>query len=269
LLYVEMRRALHRRVVHVLIALALIACALAGVIAFVDSAGKSLAELHANGSTHPAVMRDWWLAGNGDSSLLLASFFLLLGAFFGGASVAGAEWRAGSVATVLTWSPSRLRMHGSRTAACAILAALISFALQGLFLLAFLPAAVAHGSTAGTTAGWWASLTLAMVRTSLLTAIAATLGVALATLGRNTAFAVISVFTWLTVVEGIVRANKPGLARYLWGENVATAVPWAQMENAPFRRGPLLALITVTAYVVAISIIATITFARRDIASAS
>src|SRR5689334_15324542 len=100
LLVVEMRRALHRRVVWVLIGLALVGCALAGVLAFTSSAGRTLAELHADGATHPAVLRDWWISGGDDGAVTIASLFLLLGGVIGGATVAGAEWRAGTVATV-------------------------------------------------------------------------------------------------------------------------------------------------------------------------
>jgi hypothetical protein len=269
LVIVEMRRALHRPVVRVLIVLALLACVAAGIIAFTSSAGKTIYELHARGETHPAVMRDWWIAGAADGAIVISFFFLVLGGFFGGASVAGAEWRAGTVATVLTWEPRRVRMHLSRTAACAILAAFISFALQAVFLAAFLPAVLAHGSTAGADGAWWVSLLVAMMRASLLTAIAATLGVALATLGRNTSFAVITVFLWVAVIEGLIRGLKPGLAHYLWGENIATVMPWTQLENVQFRRGPLLALFTVLLYAAVITAAATLTFRRRDIAITS
>ena len=47
LVVVEMRRALHRPVVRVLIVLALLASTAAGIIAFTDSAGKTVYELHA------------------------------------------------------------------------------------------------------------------------------------------------------------------------------------------------------------------------------
>ncbi len=269
LLVVEMRRALHRRVVRVLIVLALFGCAAAGIIVFADSAGKTLAELGVGGEPHPAIMRNWWIAGTGDGALMISLFFLLLGGVFGGASVAGAEWRAGTVTTVLTWEPRRVRVHLSRTAACAILAALISFALQGVFLASLLPAVLANGSSAGIDAGWWVSLIVVMLRASLLTAIAAMLGVALATLGRNTSFALIVIFTWFAVVESLVRGLKPGLAQYLWGENVATVLPWAQLPEAQFQRGPLLALLTVTFYVLVVTTVATLAFRRRDIASTS
>jgi hypothetical protein len=266
---VEMRRALHRRVVVVLIALALIGCAAAGIIAFVDSAGRTLAELHANGQTHPAVVRDWWISGSGDGTLSIAGLFLLFGGLIGGASVVGAEWRAGTVTTVLTWEPRRTRMHLSRLGACATLAALIAFSLQVVFLAALLPAALAHGSTAGLDGSWWAALLATMARTSLVTAAAALLGGALATLGRNTGFALVTVFAWITVIEGLIRGLRPGLARLLWGENIATVVQWSQLDNAEFHREPVTALLTVALYLGLIVAAATWTFARRDVAGAS
>ena len=242
---------------------------MAGVIAFTDSAGKTLAELHANGSSHPAVMRDWWIAGGGDGALSVSGLFLLLGGLVGGASVAGAEWRAGTVTTVLTWEPRRVRLHLSRTAACGILAAVIAFVLQILFLASFLPATLANGSTAGLDAHWWVSLVAAMLRLSLLTAIGAMLGVALATLGRNTAFALVAVFAWIGAVEGVIRGLKPAWARFLWGENMTLILTWSQLDNVKFQRGPFVALVTVALYVSVIIAAATLVFRRRDVASMS
>jgi hypothetical protein len=253
----------------VLILLALIGCATAGVIAFADSAGKSIAELHANGSSHPAVMRDWWIAGGGDGALSISGFFLLLGGLIGGATVAGAEWRAGTVTTLLTWEPRRVRVHLARTAACGILAAVIAFALEVVFLGALLPATLVNGSTANLDSQWWIALVAAMLRVSLLTAIGAMLGVGLATLGRNTAFALVTVFAWITVFEGMIRGLRPGLARFLWGENLTLVLTWAQFDNVKFRRGPLVALVTVSLYVSVIIAAATLAFRRRDVASTS
>ena len=269
LLVVEMRRALHRRVVRVLILLALIGCATVGVIAFTTSVGKSLAELQVDGNTHPAVMRDWWVPGSGDGVLAIASFMLVLGGLFGGASVAGAEWRAGTITTLLTWEPRRVRVHLSRTAACAILAFLIALALQVAYLASMLPAVLANGSAANLDAHWCVSILAAMARTSVLAAFAAMLGVALSTIGRNTAFALVVVFTWFSVLEGLVRGLKPGLSRFLWGENMTIVLSWAQLENVKFQRGPVVALVTVTLYLSVIVAAATLAFRRRDVAGGS
>jgi hypothetical protein len=269
LVVVEMRRALHRRVVWTLIGIALAGCVLAGLVAFFDSAGKTLAELHAADEPHPALMRSWWIPGTADGVLVISFFFLLIGGLFGGASVAGAEWRAGTVTTALTWEPRRWRLHLSRTAACCLLSAAISFALQVVFLAALLPAVLAHGSTGHLDSAWWASLLLAILRASFVTSIATLLGVALATAARSTAFAIVAVFLWVAVIEGMIRGLKPGLAQYLWGENIAIALPWAPMDDVSFARGPLVALTTVALYGAAIATVASVSFVRRDVATAT
>jgi hypothetical protein len=266
LLAVEMRRALHRRVVRVLIVIALLGCVFAGVVAFLDSGGKTAAELHANQNLHPAVLTDWWVAKQSDGAVLIAVLFLLIGGFFGGAAVAGGEWRAGTITTALTWEPRRVRLTLVRTAACGILAFVIALALQVVFLASFVPAVLAHGTTAGATTGWWFSLALVMTRAALLTSLAAILAVSLATLGRNTAFALATVFAWIAVIENVLRGLRPGWAPYLWGENLATVVPWSQIKDVQFTRGPWTALATIILYTAVFVIGATITFQRRDVA---
>src|SRR5258706_7329996 len=128
--------------------MALIGVVPLGLVAFFDSAGKSLAQLQADDG-HPALMSKWWVAGTGEGVLLIAAIPLLIGALLGGATVAGAEWRAGTISTVLTWEPRRLRLHAARAASAFVLAAVIAVVLQMLVLALNLPAAVAHGSTVG------------------------------------------------------------------------------------------------------------------------
>ncbi len=269
LLAVEMRRTLRRRVVRVLIVLALVGCAFAGVVAFLGSSGKTLAELHPHGDLHPAVLTDWWVSAKSDGAVVIATLFLLLGGLFGGASVAGAEWRAGTITTLLTWEPRRIRLSVARTAACGILAFVIALVLQVIFLASFVPAVLANGTTTGTDIDWWLSLALVIVRTALLTSIATVLAVALGTLGRNTAFALGAVFMWMAVIENVIRGLRPGWAQYLWGENIGTVVPWKQMKDVDFTRGPLLALGTLLLYTTLIVVAGTMTFRRRDIAGAT
>jgi len=269
LLRMEMRRALHRRAVRVLIAISLLLCAMAGVVAFVGSQGKSVSQMRLDQEGHPAIMTDWWNVDTNDGFLIAAVFFLLLGSLFGGATVAGGEWRHGTITTLLTWEPRRLRLHAARSASAAVLAFIISFGLQILFLAAFLPAVFAHGTTEGVDESFWVGLAVAMTRMSALTAAAAVLAIALATLARNTAFAVIAVFAWMAVVESLIRGLRPSLAPWLWAENLGTVMTWDQLSDVDFTRGPLVALVTLMTYFGVIVVGAALAFQRRDIAAVS
>jgi hypothetical protein len=261
-----MRRALHRRLVWWMVFVAGVGCAFTGVVAFLSS--DDPVELARSTGDHPAFMANWWIAGTSDGILTVAALFLALGAAICGASVAGAEWKAGTITTVLTWEPSRLRLHAARTMSAAILAFLIGTALQVVFLAALLPAVWAHGNSAGTDGEWWSSLLFAMVRISFVTALVAVLALSIATIGRNTVAALVAISAWALIAEGLIRGYKPGLARWLISENVGTVVPWSTISDR-FHRGPGTALATLVLYLVIAAAVATLTFTRRDIAAAS
>jgi hypothetical protein len=262
---VEMRRALHRRMVRWMVVVALGWCVVAAIAAFVSSADAF--EL-AKSDEHPARLADWWVGGSDGGFLLIAAPFLVIGAAICGASVAGAEWRSGTVTTVLTWEPSRLRLHAARTISSLLLAFVISLALQLVFLAGAVPAVVAHGTAAGTSGGWWVSLLLAMLRISLVSALVAVLAVNVATIGRNTSAALVVLAAWALAVERLVAGLRPQLARFLVSENVATVVPWGQIDGADFERPPWLALTSLVVYVAVMVVAATVHFARRDVVAA-
>jgi len=268
LLVCEMRRALHRRLVWVLVAIAFVGIGLLGVIAFLDSGGKTVAEMTGEG-THPAVMVGWWVAGGGDGILLIGAFPLFIGGLLGGASVAGAEWRAGTVTTLLTWEPRRVRVHLARAVSTFVLATLIAIALEALFLAAALPAVLAHGTTAGTDGDWWAGLVAAVLRIAVLTGATALLGNTLATLGRSTGFAFGVAFAWVAVAEQLIRGLKPSVLNWLLVENMVTFITWARLEGvkgAPSLSGSAL---TLAAYFAIAAVLATVAFTRRDVGGAT
>ena len=261
---VEMRRALHRRLVRWMVVIAVAFSVVAGLVVFLTSRNPAS---FAQDQAHPARMVNWWTSGTGDDLLTTAALFLVVGAAICGASVAGAEWRAGTMTTMLTWMPSRVRLHGARTLSSALLAFVISISLQVLFLACTLPAVIAHGSTAGTDASWWAALVLAMLRISLITSLVAVLAVSIATIGRNTSAALVALAAWALVIERLVAGFWPKLGRFMIGENVATVVPWAQLTDADFHRPPIVALLALLAYLAAVVAAATALFARRDVAT--
>lgn len=267
LLGAEMRRALHRRLVWVLVALALIGIVVLGVVAYVDSTGKSLAELAENGE-HPALLASWWVSSGG-GILMIAGLPLLIGGLLGGASVAGAEWRAGTITTVLTWEPRRRRLHLARMLSSFVLASLIALALETLFLSATLPAVLLNGSTAGMDGQAWLSLLAAMARIAALTGVAAVLGGSLATLGRGTTFALGAVFVWMAVIENLLRGYKPSWQPILLGDNLSIVATWNQLETADFTRSTVLATLTVAGYLGIVAVGAAVAFVRGDVGAAS
>jgi hypothetical protein len=265
LVVTEMRRALHRRLVWVLIGSAMAMLLVGAAIAFIDSAdGLSLAQ-RSGAEAHPAAMASWWSPDAGDGWITGGAFFLLIGGMVGGASVAGAEWRFGTVASVLTWEPRRTRLLTARLAAAAILAAAIAFALQVLSLLLLAPAVAFNGTSTGTDLGWWLGLGAATLRVSLLTALAAVLGLAIANLGRNTTAALATICGWLLVVEGLIRALRPDWALHLLSENIAVVLTWAPLDGDAASHAPWRALVSLAAYAALPVGAALVVFRRRDL----
>ena len=79
---VEMRRALHRRLVRWMVALGTALCAAAGVIVYASSSDPT--EL-ARDPANPAHLSSWWSVGDGDSYLLMSALLLVVGAAICGA----------------------------------------------------------------------------------------------------------------------------------------------------------------------------------------
>ena len=89
LLALELRRLLGRRFFHLIVLAAIAGGAIAGLIVYLRSnVSYSVDDLRGTlqGTTVPLVMASWLL----------------------GASFIGAEWRAGTVTTLLTWEPRRV-----------------------------------------------------------------------------------------------------------------------------------------------------------------
>jgi hypothetical protein len=103
----------------------------------------------------------------------------------------------------------------------------------------------------------------------MLTAGAAVLAVALATIGRNTAFSLAAVFAWFAVVEGIARGLEPSLRPWLWAESLATVFTWARLDDEQVNRSPAGALATMCVYLGVVVAAGAVTFRRRDLAAAT
>jgi hypothetical protein len=264
LVVVEARRALARRGVQALVVVALLGIAIAAVVGYVTSAGFEAST--ASSDPHVARLADYWGRG-GETVMTVTVVFLAIGALLGGATVAAADWRAGTMTTLCTWEVRRGRLLAARFLAAGSLAVLIAWALQVVFMAAMLPTILGRGTTAGVDGDWLAGLAYAAGREALVIALAAVLGAAIASIGRNTTAALAAAFVYLAIVEGIVRGVWPERARWLIGENATVLLSGAPLDDAPFVREPVLAAITLAVYVVILSGVAVELFRRRDIAA--
>ena len=72
-----------------------------------------------------------------------------------GASAVGAEYRAGTVTTILTWEPRRTRLLLARLGAAALVGMLLFVIVHAVFIGGWALGASLNGSTAGRDADFW------------------------------------------------------------------------------------------------------------------
>lgn len=212
-------------------------------------------------------LTDLWPADGGDPILAVTTVFLAIAALVGGASMIGAEWKANTFTTLLTWEPRRTRLAVAKIAIAGLLAAVIAVALQLVFSAALLPTVALRGTTEGADALWLRGATGALLRSATLTGLAAVVGASVAMIGRSTAAALGVAFAYLAVGEAVVRAWKPELTEWLVGENSAIFLTGRRLEGVPFERSVVTAALTLASFALALAAVATVTLRRRDVAA--
>ena len=258
MLGVEIRRCCTRRLVWVMVALGVVACVGTAVFSY-------RAAVH-DERTDPFTLIDLHQP-YGESIIGIAAFFLVIGGAVGGASMIGAEWRAGTFATLLTWEPARRRVAAAKLLACGLVAATIALVLQALFVCAFLPAALGPGTTEGADAEWLMAVAGAEVRVACVIGLVAVFMASVAMLGRSTAAALGVAFGYVILVENLLRAWKPWSSRFLLGENAARFITGSELEDVTFTRSTGAAGLTLVGYVILIAAVGLVSFWRRDVAS--
>ena len=192
---VEVSRLLARRTTRVLVGLTIIGILLSGFLVLVRGAAPTLGAIHAAliGTTAPFVLLAWVL----------------------GATAIGAEWRAGTVATQLTWEPRRLRLLGGKAAAVAMVTFLLHLALQALVAGVLIPTSLARRSGQELDGRWFGEVGGFVLRGAVLAMIAGLIGFALGSIGRNTAVALGVGFVYVVLLEGgLLAAIFPGIERW-------------------------------------------------------
>ena len=86
-----------------------------------------------------------------------------------------------------------------------------------------------RGSTA-TEPGWLGDLLGTMARISVVASAIASIGAAVATIGRNTAAALGAVFVYLALLESLLRGLRPMLSRFMLGDSAVVLISGNELE---------------------------------------
>ena len=191
-----------------------------------------------------------------------------------GATIIGAEWGAGTIPTLLTWEPRRVRVLFAKV--LAVLAACASVFLLFALLVAAttLPALTFRGTAVGLDAVWQEDLMSVVLRGMYLSAISGLFGFSLALLIRNTAAALGAAFGYLLILENLVRATG-ALSAWLVSNNAAIVLagfsPFRSLTNeeplskALTERSSFEAGMILGAYMLVAVLISGFLFHRRDV----
>jgi ABC-2 type transport system permease protein len=298
LLAVEWRRVLARRLVRVTTALAVLAILAGATIAFLVAGDMDQAAVAQAQAARQAEVRRC-IAGQVDGVpadipppqrsqfceqhfippvpdhrfhyetlpdiLVGMSLFAISLGWLLGASLVGAEWHAGTIATLLTWESRRLRVLLAKLVAAGALAFTLAVVLQVLLGAALLPAGLLRGTTEGIDAGWLRSLGGVGLRVAAAAVLGAAMGLSLAAIGRNTAAALGIAFGYFTVVENAIRGLRPRWTPWLLGDNLMVVITGQPQHFPLVDRSTLGAATLLACYTLALLALAMATFRRRDI----
>jgi ABC-type transport system involved in multi-copper enzyme maturation permease subunit len=298
LLAVEVRRVVSRRLVRVSVALAVLAVLAGAAIAFLvsrdmDQAALAQAEVARQAQVQQCItgqldavpsdlppqqraevcnqhisspVQDRRFHYENLPGILEGmSWFAILLGWLLGASLVGAEWHAGTMATLLTWEPRRVRVLLAKLVAAGAPAFTLAVGLQLLLGVALLPAGLLRGTTQGIDADWMRSLSGVGLRVAGVSLVGALIGFSIAAISRNTAAALGIAFGYFAIVENAIRGLRPRWTPWLLGDNIAVVIT-NQPQNFPLvDRSTLGAATLVGCYTLTLVVAAVASFRRRDI----
>lgn len=186
-----------------------------------------------------------------------------------GASFVAASWQTGTISTILTWEPRRLRWFSARILVLAAGVLLVSAVIVAFLSAGLALAAMLRGSTVGVDGAWWSDALTTTLRVSMAAAIAAVIGGAVAAIGRHTAAALGVVFVWTAVLEGLVRGLRPRWSPWLLGDNLVTFLSWRTSEygfpGGSFVLSPGRSVLVILGYTAVVLVLGFIFVRTRDV----
>ena len=205
-----------------------------------------------------------------------STFVVLLGVALA-ASLGGADWSAGTMTTLLTWEPRRIRVLLIRALVVALVVALVTLFLQGVLLGAFSLAVALRGTSLGAPPGLVGTATQTALRVSTVAVGFGLVALAIATIGRSTVAGLGVLFGYLVLFEGVIAGLRPSIQDRLLvraGGVIVSQQPILD-QNAPVtvslgRSLPVLlgiteAWVVAAVYVVVLMVLALLVFRTRDV----
>jgi hypothetical protein len=251
LLVSELRRMWSRRLVRTVAAFGVLGIVVAGVIVGI----RSRPEVGAD-PRFPLMLLPDILKGT-SIPLIIASWLL-------GASFIGADWHAGTVMTLLTWEPRRVRVIVTKAVACVAVVFAVAVALQAILSVVLAVVAAVRGTTEGVDGAWLRESLGVGLRTAAISSIAAVIGFSVASIGRNTAAALGAGFAYLAVIENLVRGLRPQWQPWLMSDNAAVFIIGGSggfpLDRTLVEAGAILAMYATTLLVVGV-----VMFRARDV----
>lgn len=202
------------------------------------------------------------------------STFTVLLAVVLGASLGGADWTSGSMATLLTWEPRRIRVLLIRALVVALVIVAATFFLQVVLLAGFRLTVALRGTSAGAPSSWLGDALQAILRVSVVASGIGLIAFAVAMVGRSTVAAVGALFGYLILFEGVIAGFRPSIQDRLViraaGVIVGQQPIYDQNAFAPGRSLPVLlglteATVVLIVYVVVLLVVALFVFRARDV----
>jgi ABC-type transport system involved in multi-copper enzyme maturation permease subunit len=182
-----------------------------------------------------------------------------------GASAVGAEYRAGTVTTMLTWESRRVRLLTARLAAAAIVSMVLFVLIHLVFIGGWAIGVQLQGQTGGTGGDFWRDLILVVLRGTALAGVLAVISGGFATLGRNTAAALGLWFGYLVAVEGILRGQVSATIPWFLTSSAGAFYGWQKVSINGHAVTAGAGMIHLAVYVAVIGAGALAVFQRRDV----
>jgi hypothetical protein len=206
------------------------------------------------------------------------STFTVLLAVVIGASLGGADWTTGSMATLLTWAPRRIRVLLIRALVVVLVVVAATLFLQIVLLAGFRLTVALRGTSVGAPSTWLGDAFQAILRVSAVASGIGLIAFAVAMVGRSTVAAVGALFGYLILFEGVIAGFRPSIqdrlvvraAGVIVGQQPIYDQSREAAEQASFHQPFILlglteATVVLTVYIVVLLVVALFVFRARDV----